>query len=56
MGWFCVEIERLSSHELLFAVRFLCVRIRVRVLCMRGDVAHLGERATLKLVLHIIGW
>ena len=35
---------------------FLCAGVRVRALCIRGDFAHLGERATLKLMLHIIGW
>ena len=57
MGWLYVEIERLSSHKLLFAAHFYsfvytCI-IGVRVLCMRGDFGHLGERATLKLMLHV---
>ena len=56
VGWLYVEIEHLSAHELLFAVRFyVYVYVYVyTVLCMRGDFAHLGERATLKFMLHII--
>ena len=34
VGCFYVEIERLSSHELLFAVS---CRVGVRVLCTRGN-------------------
>ena len=34
---------------------FLCARVRVHVLCVRGDSADLGERATMKLMLHITG-
>ena len=52
VGWLYVEIEHLSAHELLFAVRFYVYVYTV--LCMRGDFAHLGERATLKFMLHII--
>ena len=41
----------IAARLLLFAVRFyVLVRVRVRVLCTRGDSAHLGERATLKLM------
>ena len=43
MGWFHVEIERLSSNELLCAVRFYMFVYVYDVLCMRGDFAHLGD-------------
>ena len=43
MGWFCVEIERLSLHELLCAMRFNMFVYVYDVLCMRGDFAHLGD-------------
>ena len=41
MGWLYVEIERLSSHELLCAVCFHMFVYVYDVLCMRGDFAHL---------------
>ena len=43
MGWFYVEIERLSSHELLNAVCFFKFVYVYDVLCMRGDFAFLGD-------------
>ena len=43
MGWFYVEIERLSSHELLNAVCFFKFVYVYDVLCMRGDFAYLGD-------------
>ena len=43
MGWLYVEIERLSSHELLCAVCFYMFVYVYDVLCMRGDFAHLGD-------------
>ena len=43
VGWFYVEIERLSSHELLCAVCFDMFVYMCDVLCMRGDFAHLGD-------------
>ena len=50
-----MDLQRLSSHDGCLRC-VLCARVRVRVLCMRGDSGHLGERATLKRILHFFGW
>ena len=41
VGWFCVEVEHLPSHQLLFAVSFHV--FVYDVLCMRCNFAHLGD-------------
>ena len=43
MGYFYVEIERLSSHELLCAMNFYMSMYVCDVLYMRGDFGHPGD-------------
>ena len=49
--WFYVEIERLSSQELLCAVRFYVFVYVYDAICMRGDFARLGEMIGIWLAL-----
>ena len=58
--WFYVEMERLSLHERLFAVRlYVFTYVYVRELCMQGDFAHVRDMigsflALLTLLLRLV--